>query len=452
MVKKIFNSPIPSWVLLVVVAVLILGVGFFLNQFGKISYNYDLVFKNYLGDEQKFEYGSWPALQNAEFFETVKEKFIDEKADFVEGDLSAMVLRVYKKGVPVHEVKILSKGREGSWWETPAGVYKIQTKEKNHFSSFGGVYMPYSMAFQGNFFIHGWPYYPGGEQVAEGYSGGCIRLSDADAESVFNLVETGTPVLVFEKDFARDDFSYNFEVPGITAQAYLAADLGNNFVFLEKNSSQELPIASITKLMTAIVSTEYINLDREAVIDSTMRATTSIPRLKNGESISAYNLLFPLLEESSNEAAAALASFLGRNRFVDLMNIKAASLGMEATHFADVSGAHEENVSTAEDLFALSKYLYNNRSFILKLSAGKLEWSVYGAAPFRDIKNLNVFYEDEDFVGGKVGMSTAAKQTIVSIFDLKLKKGRRPVVIVVLGSENNAEDAAKILEYIRKYY
>ncbi len=452
MVKKIFNSPIPSWAVMVLVAVLIVGLGFFLNRFGKITYDYDLIFKDVLGSEERFEYGSWPALSNAEFFKTVKEKFIDEKADFIEGDLSDMVLKVYKKGALAKEVKILSKGKEGSWWETPAGVYKIQSKEKNHFSSFGEVYMPYSMAFQGNFFIHGWPYYPGGEPVAEGYSGGCIRLSDKDAQQVYDLVEIGTPVLVFEKDFLKDDFSYDFEIPGITSQAYLAADLRNNFVFLEKNSSKKMPIASITKLMTAIVSTEYINLDREVVISNSMKATTSLPRLKTGQSISAYNLLFPLLEESSNEAAAALASFLGKVRFVDLMNVKSISLGMNDTHFADTSGAHEDNVSTAEDLFALSKYLYNNRSFILKLSAGKLTWSAYGTSEFQNLKNLNVFGNDPDFAGGKVGMSTAAKQTIVSIFNLKLKEEERPVVIIVLGSEDNAGDARKILDYIKNYY
>ena len=452
MVKKIFNSPIPSWAVMVLVAVLIVGLGFFLNRFGKITYDYDLIFKDVLGSEERFEYGSWPALSNAEFFKTVKEKFIDEKADFIEGDLSDMVLKVYKKGALAKEVKILSKGKEGSWWETPAGVYKIQSKEKNHFSSFGEVYMPYSMAFQGNFFIHGWPYYPGGEPVAEGYSGGCIRLSDKDAQQVYDLVEVGTPVLVFEKDFLKDDFSYDFEIPGITSQAYLAADLRNNFVFLEKNSSKKMPIASITKLMTAIVSTEYINLDREVVISNSMKATTSLPRLKTGQSISAYNLLFPLLEESSNEAAAALASFLGKVRFVDLMNVKSISLGMNDTHFADTSGAHEDNVSTAEDLFALSKYLYNNRSFILKLSAGKLTWSAYGTSEFQNLKNLNVFGNDPDFAGGKVGMSTAAKQTIVSIFNLKLKEEERPVVIIVLGSEDNAGDARKILDYIKNYY
>ncbi|PIP46640.1 MAG: hypothetical protein COX15_00070, partial [Candidatus Colwellbacteria bacterium CG23_combo_of_CG06-09_8_20_14_all_42_19] len=83
----------------------------------------------------------------------------------------------YEKGVFVNEFAILSKGKEGSWWETPAGLYKVQSKEKEHFSSFGRVYQPWSMAFQGNFFIHGWPYYPGGRAVESTYSGGCIRLA-----------------------------------------------------------------------------------------------------------------------------------------------------------------------------------------------------------------------------------------------------------------------------------
>jgi len=277
-------------------------------------------------------------------------------------------------------------------------------------------------------------------------------LADKDVKQVYALVEIGTPVLVFEKDFIKDDFTYDFEIPDVTAEAYLAADLRNNFVFLEKNSSKKMSIASLTKLMTAVISTEYINLDQKVVIDYSMKATTSLPRLKTGQEISAYNLLFPLLEESSNEAAVALSFFLGRVRFVELMNLKSGSLGMANTHFSDSSGAHEDNISTAADLFALSKYLYNNRSFILKLSAGELEWSAYGASTFQDLKNLNVFDGDPDFVGGKVGMSTAAKQTILSIFDLNLRSGERPVTIVVLGSEDNAGDARRILDYVKKYY
>lgn len=452
MINKIFKTPIPSWVLLLFGAIVIVGLGIFINHYSAKTSNYDLFVADSEGKNHKLEYGAWPALENAEFFGAVKKKLISDRADFVESDLSAMKLRVYKFGVQALEVDILSKGREGSWWETPAGIYRIQSKEKSHFSTFGGVYMPSSMAFQGNFFIHGWPYYPSGKPVAKGYSGGCIRLSNEDAKAVFDLVATGTPVLVFEQDFLGDNFKYNFKVPDVSAKAYLAADLRNNFVFLEKSSKDKLPIASLTKLVTAAVATEYINLEQEIKINENMLATTSLPRLKIGQRISAFNLLYPLLMESSNEAALAIAGFLGEDRFVGLMNEKAKALGMESTVFIDPAGRDFGNVSTAEDLFNLAKYLYNNRRFILKTSAGKLDWSVYGSAIFSDLKNFNVFTGDPDFIGGKVGETIEAKQTILSIFELNLGGEKRPVVIIALSSDDDAKDAREILDYIKGNY
>ncbi|MEK7181495.1 MAG: L,D-transpeptidase family protein [Patescibacteria group bacterium] len=452
MINKIFKTPIPSWVLLLFVALVIIGLGIFINHYSTKAQNYDLFITDSEGKSHKFEYGVWPALENAEFFGAVKKKLISDRVDFVESDLSAMKLRVYKLGVMALEVNILSKGKEGSWWETPAGIYRIQSKEKSHFSSFGGVYMPWSMAFQGNFFIHGWPYYPGGEPVAKGYSGGCIRLSSDDAKAVFDLVEIGTPVLVFEQDFSSDNFKYNFKIPEISAKAYLAADLRNNFVFLEKSTKEQLPVASLTKLVTAAVATEYINLEKEITVDKNMIATTSLPRLKIGQRISAFNLLYPLLMESSNEAALAISGFMGKDRFVELMNEKARALGMENTAFIDPAGRNAGNVSTPEDLFNFAKYLYNNRRFILKTSAGKLDWSIYGSSIFPDLKNFNVFANDPDFVGGKVGETIEAKQTILSIFELDLGGEKRPIAIIVLGSDDNTKDAREILGYIKGNY
>lgn len=452
MVNKIFKTPVPSWVVLLLAALLLVGLGVFLNQYTSGVPNYDLFVTDKGGKQYKLEYGAWPSLANAEFFGAVKSKLISEKADFAESDLSEMKLRVYKGGVQALEVDILSKGREGSWWETPAGIYRIQSKSKSLFSSFGGVYMPWSMPFQGNFLIHGWPYYPGGELVAKGYSGGCIRLSDKDAKAVYNLLEVGTPVLVFEKDFASDNFKYSFKVPNISAKAYLAADLRNNQVFLEKATKDKLPIASLTKLMTATVATEYINLENEITIDKDMIVTTSLPRLKAGERVSAFNLLYPLLLESSNEAALAIAGFLGEKRMVGLMNEKARALGMGDTAFTDPAGREAGNVSMAEDLFNLAKYLYNNRRFILKISSGKLDWSAYGSTVFSDLKNFNVFEDEEGFIGGKVGETSEARQTILSIFELDFRGEKRPIVFIALGSDDNAKDAREMLDYVKRNY
>ena len=106
---------------------------------------------------------------------------------FIAANLSEMRLYLFENGVATATYPILSKGKRGSRWETPTGLYKIETKEQDHFSSLGQVHMPQSMQFFGNFFIHGWPYYPDGTPVPEGYSGGCIRLSTDDATAVFEF-------------------------------------------------------------------------------------------------------------------------------------------------------------------------------------------------------------------------------------------------------------------------
>jgi D-alanyl-D-alanine carboxypeptidase len=399
-----------------------------------------------------FRYGSWPALSNPDFFKQVKDQFLAEKIDFVEADLTAMKIRLYKGGVVMKDYPILTKGRPGSWWETPAGLYKIESREKSHFSSFGKVYQPWSMAFQGNFFIHGWPYYPDGKPVSSAFSGGCIRLADSDAKDIFEQVVVGTPVLVYTAQFSPDDFTYAGHSPRLNAPVYLAADLRNNFVFAESSSSQPMPIASVTKLVTALVAAEYINLDKDVTITPEAVVPTTIPRLKGGETIRAYDLFFPLLSESSNQAAEALAVAVGRSRFISLMNQKAKALGMTDTHFVDPSGAGEGNISSPRDLFLLLKYLYNNRSFILNISSGRKVVSAYGDQSFADLKNFNLFSDDPSFVGGKIGKTTAAHETMAALFKLSTPNGERPIAVIVLGSSEVGGDMGALWAFVRNNY
>jgi len=416
----------------------------------KPAYNPEL--PPYTSTPVNFEYGARPELANAEYFSQVRDQFVFDKADFIEADLSRMRIRVYEKGSVVKDVAIKSKGREGSWWETPAGLYQIELKERNHFSSFGHVYQPWSMVFQGNFFIHGWPYYPDGTPVAEGYSGGCIRLADGDAEDIYKLAKTGMPVLVHSDSFKQDSFSYAENLPQVSANQYLVADLDNNYVFLEKGADQIVPIASLTKLVTALVASEYINLDKPITISAGMLATTSLPRLSVGEKIRALDLLYPLLLESSNEAAHALAQTIGEKRFVALMNKKAQALGMLDTKFVDPAGSGSENVSTTQDLFQLVKYLKNNRSFILRLTTGKLDRAAYGSPYFKNVHNFNIFGGNPSFLGGKVGQTIAAQETMVALFEVPYSGIPRPVVVIALGSKDVAKDVPNMIKYVGLQY
>lgn len=453
MAVKFIKASIPLWLAVVLIVMVGGAVALISLYFREVIYEQDLFIKKDYGGVEKLEYGSWPALANADFFQSVKENFISNGSDFIEANLSDMKLRVYERGVFAGEFDILSKGKEGLWWETPAGLYKVQSREKEHFSSFGSVYQPWSMAFQGNFFIHGWPYYPGGRPVELTYSGGCIRLSTDDAKEVYDLAEVGTPVLVFESDFVSDGLKYEVKTPDLSAISYLAADLKSNFVFLKKSEGEgAVPIASITKLMTALVATEYINLEKEIVVTQGMIVHTSKPRLKVGQEISVFQLLYPLLMESSNEAAAALAKPFGEKYFISLMNDKAKALGMSKTHFADVDGKSSENVSSVEDLFALSKYLYNNRSFVFRVTAGNLDKTVYGSPIWKNLENFNFFAGNPEFIGGKVGLTDEAGNTMLTVFEINIDGAIRPIAIVALGSEDAAKDVQAVLEYVKTDY
>ncbi|MES2436381.1 MAG: L,D-transpeptidase family protein [Patescibacteria group bacterium] len=455
-IKSLFSKLIGAQVHIWIVGALLVVQ---LSIFAVVFWAYRMTTAEYLlpvspnSVKAEFAYGSRPGLMNADYFKEVKDTFVQEQASFIEADLSAMLVRVYKEGVMVKEVKILTKGREGSWWETPAGIYKIESKSKNHFSSFGKVYQPWSMAFQGNFFIHGWPYYPDGTPVASAFSGGCIRLADEDAKAIYDLAEKNMPVLVFEKDFAPDSFSYNAKKPDLSATNYLVADLKNNYVFLEEGVDAEVPIASVTKLMTSLVAAEFINIDNEITITESMIASTSKPRLFPGQKVSIYNLLFPLLMESSNEAAEAIARSAGRDRFLGLMNQKTTALGMSHTSLTDPAGFQPTNISTARDLFQLSKYLYNNRSFILKLTAGQVTNSAYGNSQFTNLQNFNAIPGiNAKLIGGKVGKTTAARETAVLVYDMELQGEKRPIVIILLGSEDRSADAIKAVNYVKAIY
>jgi serine-type D-Ala-D-Ala carboxypeptidase (penicillin-binding protein 5/6) len=226
--------------------------------------------------------------------------------------------------------------------------------------------------------------------------------------------------------------------PLATTTAYLLVDLTNNITIVEKNSDLKLPIASITKLMTAVVATENI------AADSTIKITKQIldtfgesGRLQEGEVISQRDLLYALLLESSNDAGTALASMMDTKNFIAAMNAKARELGMQTTTFADGSGMSDRNVSTAEDIRILVKYIlaeHPNIFAITRLPSYKTATHVW--------YNFNIFSSNKNFVGGKTGFTNAAKETMAAVFTLPNPTKQEPhtVLAITLGSGNRKSD------------
>lgn len=419
------------------------------------SVSYTLVTPPLPGKQyEALEYGSDVRLANPELYQKTIKSLQVQGTRFITADLTKMRIVVYEGTTPLLAVPILTKGKDGSWWETPAGIYKIEGKSEFHGSSFAPVDTPWNMQFQGNFFIHGWPKYKDGAPVTSQFSGGCIRLSDEDAKQVYALARIGTPVIVHEKDFESDGVVHGIKDIVTNDTSHLVADLKSSYVFYTKGDTKAaLPVASITKLITALTAVEYINLDSKVTITDAMLVQTSKQRLISGGEYSVYELLFPLLLESSNEAAEAIAQShiksKSRDEFIALMNKKARAIGMDNARFVDPSGAGAENVASPEDLHRLVQYLYFNRKFILDVSAGKLKENAYGSHGFAEIQNFNDFSDVEMFVGGKVGQTMAAKQTGIYVFELPFGKVVRPVGIIVLGAEDRKEVGTQLLNGIK---
>lgn len=446
---RVLHSEVSAFTFLGTLLVTITASAVLFSYFGSEVNNYVLVTEAAVSPEKvAFSYGVQPSLSNPDFFNKIKTQFIDEKATFIEVDLSQMVTRVYTQGVVTVEVPVKTKGREGSWWETPAGLYKIQTKEKSHYSSMGHVSQPWSMQFQGNFFIHGWPKYDDGSPVSSTFSGGCVRLSDEDAKKIYDAVTVGTPILVYEKDFILDAFSYAEKKPAPATDSFLYADMHNNFVFLEQDRTKSIPIGGLTKLMTALVATEYINIEKTTIITENDLVPTEVPRLTVGMKIDMYQLLFPLLRESSNEAGEAIARSYGRGGFIKHMNEKAKSIGMNHTKFVDPTGVQAENVSTAEDLFMLAKYIYNNRSFIFDITSGKVKTNTYGESIFKSLGNANSLSDNSFFFGGISGTNDPFGSYNLGVFKVPMNGTTRPLFFITIGSKDERADITKGIQYI----
>ncbi len=394
-------------------------------------------------------------VRTENFFQKAREDFIANRVDFIEADLTGMVLRVWKGGEVLKEVKIVAKGKDNSWWETPSGLYEIKNKEANHFSSFGHVYQPWSMVFQGNFFIHGWPYYEGGEPVVSSYSGGCIRLETPDAENVFSLASIGMPVLVYKQSLLDDSFVYekktdNAEAADVTSSAYLVRDLNNGFVFYNKNENQPYSVASLTKLLTALIAMEYVNLNKDIYVPAEALVKTTKPRFSAEDMVSSYNLLFPLINESSNEAAEVFARNIGTKRFVSLMNDKARAIGMSSSFFADSSGVLYDNTSTASDLMELAQYIENDRPFIWGISSNSIK-PQNDFFRYENLENFNLIPEESEFAGGKIGKYTE-KESMIAVFKMKIGESERNLGVVVIDSNNAKHDVIKLIDLVKSRY
>jgi poly-gamma-glutamate synthesis protein (capsule biosynthesis protein) len=281
------------------------------------------------------------------------------------------------------------------------------------------------------------------------FKSGKYEASVSSKENTATVVQVIPP----EPDISQAQYFYvnkntNGQQPSVSSKAYLVGDLNTGEVILSKNQDEKFPIASVSKLMTALVATKIMNPeDNTAQVTKTALTIEGKDEGKNGElysgqKITINDLLYPLLLESSNGAAEVIAEYF--DSFISKMNQEAANLKMTSTSYQDPSGLSINNQSTPSDLFKLTGYIMQDYPSLFQLttlrsySNKKQSWS-----------NISQFVGQDGYIGGKEGYTDAAEQTVVSIFNLPLgQTGYRPIAITLLQSTDRKKDVETILKYL----
>lgn len=402
--------------------------------------------------EVTLSYGPQAAFSQEKFFNETRNAFVDKEISFIEVNFETKMVRYFKEGVLAVSAPVLSFGQEGSWWDAPSGLYEVDSNEAREFSSLAQVYFPWAVTFEGNYAIHGVPEYPDRTPVKDTFVGGGIRIANEDAEKIHELTTLGTPVLVYKKQADKDHFVYAAEVPGVSAPHYLIADIDSGTMLAASDLRVAVPIASVTKLLTAVVAAEKLDLDSRIQVSSPNFVESLIPRLQDRSSASVYSLMQILLVESSNEAAEVIAGEYGRDKFIEEMNTKAKQIGMLESAFVDPSGLGNGNTSTLGDLFRLAQYIHVNRTFIFEITAKEKVVGVRDTGEFADLSNFNEVEELNNFVGGKIGETTAAGQTSISLHEVSIQGSPRTVAIILLGSTERDQDVRTLMQFVEEQY
>jgi len=371
-------------------------------------------------------------------------------------DFSDMILSLYKNGYKINEFEMNVDDNLNAIKRIPDGKYSVISKEEKSFSDQRQVWMPYTVKFYDSFFIYGESYSHKWVKDVPDCAGGCIKLENREAEMVFNFADEAVPVFVVSdgrEDIASGYFFNEKRDLDLDAKAYLVADIDTGEILLEKDMNKIVPIASLTKMMAAVISLENTDqLGNTGVSRDAINTYGTMGGLASGESFVVGDLLYPLLLESSNDAAEVLAEHFGREKFLDMMNKKAAELGMEKTYFDDPAGLSVDTVSSAGNLFKLAKYIYNFENYVLTVTAlPKYELSSSENTRYHYWRNTNKFVRNgyKNYLGGKSGFLNEAKQTGISIFKLPFSETiNKNIAIIVLGSNNRYSDGVSITDYL----
>jgi D-alanyl-D-alanine carboxypeptidase (penicillin-binding protein 5/6) len=230
-------------------------------------------------------------------------------------------------------------------------------------------------------------------------------------------------------------FTIYFSVQHVAEASYVVIDADTGRTLVGVNEHARMPIASLTKIWTALVVLENSNLDDEVVVsrEAALSEGSSI-YLEPGERVSVETLLYGLMLRSGNDAAHALAEHAGGSveGFVDLMNEKAMIYRLNQTYFMNPSGLHHDlHLSSAYDTAQMLRIALENEDFFKIASTINYKSDTKNGTTWQNKHRL--LREQVGAVAGKTGFTKVAGRTLATYFE---KDGKR-VIVVTLNESND---------------
>lgn len=245
----------------------------------------------------------------------------------------------------------------------------------------------------------------------------------------------------------------SFEIPafaalGVSAQSAVLMCANNGEVLFAKNENKQLSMASTTKIMTSLIAIEAAVPDMEIIVTSEMVSVEGTSMgLIPGDSVSMRELIYGMLLQSGNDAANTVAHVLGGSQagFAEMMNARAAEIGMKNTNFVTASGLdHKDHYSTAYDMALLACECISNPEFAA-ICSQKSARLTYGNPPYsRTLTNHNrLLWSYDDAIGIKTGFTKKSGRCLVSAAE----RDGVTLVAVTLNAPDDWNDHISMFEY-----
>jgi D-alanyl-D-alanine carboxypeptidase len=285
-------------------------------------------------------------------------------------------------------------------------------------------------------------------------------------ENVKEVVEE-EPVVIDYPKLTESETLYSPEAAAVFS-FYFEKD--NEKVLYEKNSKDIFPIASISKLMTALVVIENYNLEEKLLVsENEVISRTEFRDFRAWSETKIEEIIIQILIESNNSGAFALALISKRffesendsvDLFVEMMNKKAKKIGLKNTQFINPSGLDGKdnyNSSTAEEVAFFAKYIIENNKKIFEITKMP-SYRLYSPdkTVYYDVLSTNTFLTSNKkewtsmIYGGKTGFTRAADGCLLLILEVPESEGY--IVNVVLGTRDRFLEMEKLINYIYNSY